>query len=826
MKTFKIGKKFFAIFLAVILSCFLIFQFVACASKDKGDPNDTDITKPVDPPPDDNTGEDGGNGEEDGDKDDGNGDDDKDDDNDGDDKDDETIKPTLSYVFSGGNAEEAGYAEGKVTLSSAEAGEYLLYWADDTAALTGYYEVCTLDASDGNAEYDFGYHVAIPVGATKLIVTQAEEKSVEKAIAVFDIPTDKRIDARSKLYSFGSYSDIHIDKQKTYKKSTENWAQALNYAAKKNADFIVTSGDTITNAEGPVEEWDIYRNTIAASDFSGPIWESNGNHDLRGYDNYKEFATSGNYAFVRATGTDSSLANYENNKPYYYVEEKATGDVFIFMALENGYHASDYDEFSAAQMTWLEGLLDTYCGTGVNVYIIEHSPIEGFGAGDRMSNPYYRSMLNTSFVTTRRFKSLLEQYKDVVWMSGHTHIDFSLDYNYSNENGTACHMIHNPSVASTTVADSSDSGLDYKDFAYNSQGYYVEAYGDRIVYYGVDLSGELIYPEYCYVMQGGRNVAPVAKNSEPQATANALADKSLQEAMSEAKVKLNSAKSFASFDQYQALKKLYNMYSLNAPADDGAAVVALDGAHTALEEIINGVDGGTFFFTNTRSWSSVYCYAIAEDGKTNRGKPGAKMVWVAKNDYGQDIYAIRFDGYGKYEKLVFNNGSGEETVEIDISANEKNAFYIKDGTKTDGKYGNIGTYSYACETRLYRECERYQLCYYSKYNGGDKLLHSWNAIDTPFKENGDGTFELTLDLITDDSLSFCIYNYATGQYRCVAASESVTYTDGGTATKNLAAASGSRGKSITINGAKIGSTVKIVFDPAASSVSLTFADIR
>lgn len=81
-------------------------------------------------------------------------------------------------------------------------------------------------------------------------------------------------------------------------------------------------------------------------------------------------------------------------------------------------------------------------------------------------------------------------------MSGHTHEDFNMGYNYSNENGTACNMIHNPSVAGPTHPSTSSHSLDYTFYDGLSQGYYVEVYDGNVIYYGANLCDEKIYPAY------------------------------------------------------------------------------------------------------------------------------------------------------------------------------------------------------------------------------------------------------------------------------------------------------------------------------------------
>lgn len=444
---------------------------------------------------------------------------------------------SLSYSFSGLESDKAGYAEGKITLTASTYGEYKLLWSDDQKALAGYSPIAEnmkLNAGESKS-FSFGNHTAIPKDATGVIAVDKNGSEVAR----YDIPKNKRLNASSGklLYTFNSYSDIHIDKDSNgvfYTEASKRWAQALKFGVQKNTDFIVTSGDTVTNATGPDDEWDEYERILSESDYVNPVWESDGNHDMRCGE------SSGLKSFIRATGTDSTAANYDSNKPYYYMIEKKSGDVFIFMALEGSSKsdATESSQFSDAQLNWLDNLLENYYDSGVNVYIIEHSPINGFGAGDRMSNPYYKGHIREKFDSTKRFKEVLKNYPGLIFMSGHSHEDFLMGYNYSNENNTACNMIHNPSVAGTTIPNNPDDGkLDYnggkgsegKGKGLNSQGYYVEVYDNEVIYYGANLLNGLIYPSYSYIMEGSRTPTPIEEETDATSAVTDSSSESIAE---------------------------------------------------------------------------------------------------------------------------------------------------------------------------------------------------------------------------------------------------------------------------------------------------------
>ncbi|MBR2280604.1 MAG: starch-binding protein [Ruminococcus sp.] len=805
---------------------------------------------------------------------------------------------SLEYTFTGNDKEKAGYAEGTVKLTVESDGNYNLYWADDNGALNGYSSI-KLESCTAGKSYDvpFGNHTVIPKGATRMIALNGSGIQV----AQYVLPENKRLKAGKRLYTFNSYSDIHIDKDKNgvfYTKASRRWADALSYGVKMNTDFIVSSGDSVTNAAGPDDEWEEYERLLSKSDYVNPVWESDGNHETR------SGQTHGIEAFVRATGTDSTAANFDANKPYYYMVEEKTGDIFIFMALEKKGSPAEVDELSTAQMNWVENLVEKNYDKGVNIYIVEHSPIDGFGAGDRMSNPYYKAHLSEQFNSTVRFKNLLKNYPKLIFMSGHTHLDFTEGYNYSNENNTACHMIHNPSVAGTTTCKS-DGTLEYrKGEGLNSQGYYVEVYDNEIIYYGANLTDQLIYPQYSYIMEGVRSnndeettTAEVssettasesyeassenestnttasetteeasstsASTSAPEETTEAteettqkptekdkyevgdvnmdelisvkdatLIQKALakittlsaeQEKLADtdfngdvnikdatriqkyvaklidsfysdtqkkdkitsgsgtfteelAKVKqvLTGYYSFASYDQYQALKKYYYAYKNASSVDNESEVIAqfeskINALITIAEHIgvtnINKI-GDTYYFENTNGWSEVYAYAWTGSSH-NAEWPGVKLSKVGTN-YGHDVYRIKFDSEAQYSSIIFSGGKDKpQTVNISLEQYSGNCFYL-DGKTTDGKL-NVGNFTYnSGDTPV--SGDKYAMYYYT-------ANHPWGYDSGKvFTDNGNGTYSFEYTAADSNNLSFNVYNTKTSTYNCVADSQSVTYS--------------------------------------------------
>ncbi len=480
-------------------------------------------------------------------------------------------KGTITYEFTGADAEKAGYAQGTVTFQTKETGTYNIYWSDDNGALEGYYEIAQMEMTEEETqkEVTFEYHTAIPADATKIIAvpTEDDEKesnpTVKQAVAVYDIPTEKQLGYKraDALYTFNSYSDIHIDEEKWgetpaywWEYSEQHWAGALEYAAEMDTDFIIATGDQVTNATYKYmeKEWQSYQYILAASDYLNPVYESGGNHEIR----QAGLEEEGLADFIFATGLDSTKKTIKEFKPYYSVTEPKTGDLFIFMALEGGYKPAKEDEFSQEQLDWVEGLLKENYGTGINIYLIQHANISGYGPGDDTQNPYYEGGMDATLPLNAEFKALLEEYKDIIWISGHTHEAYELGYNYTNNDGTACHMIHNSSVGNPTYV--TEGEIDYSFNENISQGYYVQVFEKAIVFSGANLCDQKIYPAYCYIIDGDTQAEDVEEKT--YRTDWAITAGKVRSIKANAKSVLGVYYEYSSYDNYQRLKKSYYKY--------------------------------------------------------------------------------------------------------------------------------------------------------------------------------------------------------------------------------------------------------------------------
>ncbi len=96
------------------------------------------------------------------------------------------------------------------------------------------------------------------------------------------------------------------------------------------------------------------------------------------------------------------------------------------------------------------------------------------------------------------------------------------------------------------------------------------------------------------------------------------------------------------------------------------------------------------YFSNNKNWSNVYFYLYnSKTEDTNAAWPGKKITNYTTNNLGEKIYSSTVD-VSKYDRIIFNNNSGSQTVNTPINK-ASSGFFIASGT---GKYMMPGTYAY------------------------------------------------------------------------------------------------------------------------------------
>ncbi len=404
-------------------------------------------------------------------------------------------KTTITYEFTGEHKDDPGYADGKITFHPGNDctmwDYYVIYFGNEDGVLPDYRYIGTADVTGDEEVFVIPEHMLIPDGATRILVFDSEEPkdtdtSLENLICEAEIPEYKRLKSENlgePELVFASLSDLHLN----YKWADEKWLRALNYFQSIGIDLITISGD-YTN-DGCDEQFTKFVNQIKNSDYTGRIWGCIGNHDTGNKENYKAYL-----ADYCTGGTD-----------LYFYKVAENGDIFIFMA-EDTLSQTDYsnidDCFSKKQLDWLENLLETYSGKGHNIFIYEHANFLNWGAGDVIPGVYVQPLhITPDRPHNTRLVALLNEYKEAIFITGHTHVAFSEGVNFVGNDGKTARTVHNSSVSQIRVYDTLKKSLIYNTNEYESEGYIVKVYADKIIYTAMDLTGHITIPSASFILE-------------------------------------------------------------------------------------------------------------------------------------------------------------------------------------------------------------------------------------------------------------------------------------------------------------------------------------
>ena len=426
-------------------------------------------------------------------------------------------KATVKIKFTGDEKDKAGFAQSQITVTPDKAhnGYYLVYYTDGKNVLPDYDEAVAIRANGSNpVKGSIGDGIMLPVNAKGIAVFECETYFTDKtpdisqAIATAQIPESKQLSSFGSLeFTFGALSDTHMNYEQHSRGAYAKLRYAMDFYAEKNMDIVLIAGDaTGDRGESPDLEVQYEKHIEIINDSAFPIekvYESIGNHGNTPQDSP---------LLDKYLGGNDEIHPYEGSA-YFHVLYKgkngARDNLFIFMAQEMNApgDSAAYDNFSKEQIDWLEGLLNQYGNTETNIFIIEHTPFLRFGAGDIKNGTYTACItFNETYTQTMRLKALLETYKDAIVMSGHTHVSFYENANYSDEYNSFARTVHIGSNSQPCAYGESASMIRSYDSRHNvtpeygSEGYTVEVYSDYIIYTGYNFSTGKIVPGACLII--------------------------------------------------------------------------------------------------------------------------------------------------------------------------------------------------------------------------------------------------------------------------------------------------------------------------------------
>lgn len=404
-------------------------------------------------------------------------------------------------------SEDAGSAAGTVSVTADTDGEYLLYWADaDGEKLCAsfgetqvpYTAFSSVTVSNGSGSAELNEFLAIPAGAQSVLVYN----SYDKYAGAFDLPDSKWAQGDA-TYSFGALSDVHFnryDKSGTGDDATITFPKALDFFDAAGVSMVAMSGDL--SKSGEENAYQKFAEITSRYDF--PVYTCKGNHDCYinyTLENWQKYINPGVYGEEKKA---SVVTVADNGLDFVLCGEETGGDVFIFFSQTGSlYGLPIFRIVSDAQLNWLQEQLETY--KDKRVFLFFHTflnapsgiPMMGEGNLITRSLSFYLLPFTLGAKDEKRFRGLMEEYKNVVFFNGHSHWAHYLQYinprlNITDYDGSTATMIHIGSVTSPRI--SSDTTLLWtSDTMKRSEGYLVTVYDDHMVVTACDfLQNEML----------------------------------------------------------------------------------------------------------------------------------------------------------------------------------------------------------------------------------------------------------------------------------------------------------------------------------------------
>ncbi len=386
---------------------------------------------------------------------------------------------------------QSGRLFGEVVIKIAD-NECDIFFGDESGnALEGYTKIGTREA--GKSFILNG--VVIPPDAKSIVAQVQEGNTVHCTIP------EKYLLKKEDAFVFGALSDVHFNKYYATGEddAVEAFDRALDYFDSIGADMVGVTGDISNNGE----ESALIKYNEAIKERPYPVFTVVGNHDIDAYDDgtWKEHISD------NVKGCEFA----ENGVDFMYAPEKMDGDVFVFLNLTDWSYS---DKFSRViypdQLNWLKEILESHKEN--QVYIFFHLFLCGpdgqshTGVGNIMNPGGYTYPLPFKYANAdeRVFRKLMKEYKNVVYLSGHSHWMFEMERygekaNYSNFDGEYCHMLHVPSVTEPRWIGENDTDRTGRN-GECSEGWVIYDYGDTTVLVPVDFISGTYYTEYMEII--------------------------------------------------------------------------------------------------------------------------------------------------------------------------------------------------------------------------------------------------------------------------------------------------------------------------------------
>jgi hypothetical protein len=429
---------------------------------------------------------------------------------------------TYSVVIDFAN-DNPGSAYGDITVTTKEAGTYMLYWDDSEGNKlkyngVEYSELATCETTSDNLTAT--YHVpseytASPEGATELAVYNEDDLKV----ASCEIPETKQFDEGELSYKFGLMSDVHYNRYSDYSDddAVEAFDNALKFMDSQGIDFVGMTGDLSTSAE--LSAYKKYNAAINKYP-NMTVYTCMGNHDAsfsyyEGNSRVYNFSTNVNLKLK----TDKNIKTVDDLGVDFVYEKN--GDIFIFFSQVQWKYSKSSFIVTDSQLNWLEKNLNTYAGKNVFLFFHTYFASENgdvtTAVGNLINPGGYTYDLTYVYGSKdeKRFRSLLNKYPNVTMFNGHSHWAYDqqkynskLNIGNIKDDNTGATLVHISSVSAPRTIET-DSAQRDENNGQKSEGTVAFKYKNSTVYTGVDFKNGRYLAYATYLNTDGQKGTPI-----------------------------------------------------------------------------------------------------------------------------------------------------------------------------------------------------------------------------------------------------------------------------------------------------------------------------
>lgn len=408
----------------------------------------------------------------------------------------------------------SGSAAGSLAVTAQADGEYSLYWGDaDGEKLIAhagsrdvpYTEFATVTVKNGAGETELPDFLAIPQGAQSVLIYGGDTLA-----GAYDLP-DEKLASTAFTYSFGALSDVHFNrynKSGTGDDACITFPAALDFFDDFDVTMVAMSGDLSKNGEKSAYE----KFNSIASRYDFPVFSCKGNHDCGSGYTLEDWQANINPTVYGDAPREGVLNVADNGLDFVFRGPETYGDVFIFFSqIAWQYILPTSRIVTDAQLDWLQQQLETY--KNERVYLFFHTfllapsgnPLMGEGNLLTKSLSFYPLFFSAGAKDERRFRTLMETYKNVTFFNGHSHWAHYLqklnpNLNITDYDGTTATMVHISSVTSPRIS-SNTTLLWTSDTMKRSEGYLVTVYPDHYVLTACDFLQNQMLAYATYVVR-------------------------------------------------------------------------------------------------------------------------------------------------------------------------------------------------------------------------------------------------------------------------------------------------------------------------------------